>query len=203
VEVPVADESAASMVELVKDIVQGLYAKGDIEELMVVFADFEAAKVSLKTDWPEGVDVDYLEEAGKKLRGSLMVVAPGEAEVGLLAELMSSWSGPVAIMLNPGWNPFEQPSSQKELLDSFQTVYSFLPVAMKIFVSTVEGAVFKRVVKGDPTDTPWEIFQLQGEKWMPIGRQAERPSNENLEVAFANASAAASPFKKLNPFGKK
>lgn len=74
--------------------------------------------------------------------------------------------------------------------------------ACQIFVKTVEGAVFKRVVKGDPADTPWQIFQLQGDAFMPIGRQAERPTNENLEIAFANASAASSPLKNLNPFKK-
>eukprot|EP00873_Tetraselmis_striata_P009510 jgi/Tetstr1/429774/TSEL_019641.t1 len=203
VEVPVADESAASTVELVRDIVDGLFKGGEIDELTVVFADFEAAKASLKASLPAGVDVDYLEEAaGKRLRGSVMIVQPGEAQVELVAELMGNWSGGVAVMLNPGWDPFKPPSAQRELIASFQTVYSFLPVAMKIFVKTVEGAVFKLVDRGDPADTPWQIFQLQGGALQPIGRQAERPSNENLEIAFANASAASSPLRNLNPFKK-
>lgn len=68
---------------------------------------------------------------------------------------------------------------------------------MQVFVTTVEGAVFKQSM-----ESPWQIFQLKGDKFMAIGRQNQRPNNENLEVAFANAAAAGgSPLGNL--FGKR
>ena len=64
-------------------------------------------------------------------------------------------------------------------------------------MTTVEGAVFKR-----SSEEKWQIFQLKGGQFMAIGRQDQRPTNDNLEVAFANAAAATgNPLSKL--FGKK
>eukprot|EP00192_Tetraselmis_astigmatica_P020855 CAMPEP_0117658528 /NCGR_PEP_ID=MMETSP0804-20121206/5909_1 /TAXON_ID=1074897 /ORGANISM="Tetraselmis astigmatica, Strain CCMP880" /LENGTH=279 /DNA_ID=CAMNT_0005465049 /DNA_START=86 /DNA_END=925 /DNA_ORIENTATION=- len=134
VELPDADTSPASTVQLVRELVERLFSAGEISELTVVFADFEAAREALKANFSIGVDVEYLEEAAESgLRGTnMLVVAPSDSEMASLAELMSKWSGQVALLLNPGWDPFTSLPAHSALQASFVPVYSFRPVEMKV-----------------------------------------------------------------------
>lgn len=78
-------------------------------------------------------------------------------------------------------------------------------------VTTTQGAVSKRVVKGTAGEVPWQILkQGWGNNWKVIGQMQRRPSSEDLELAFLNASAAESPItagikavKQLAPSKKK
>lgn len=62
-------------------------------------------------------------------------------------------------------------------------------------VATTQGAVSKRVLKGTSGEASWQILkQGWGNNWKVIGQMQRRPTSEDLEVAFLNASAAESPI---------
>jgi hypothetical protein len=66
---------------------------------------------------------------------------------------------------------------------------------MQAFVLTTNGAIFRRATRGQPTAAPWQILkQGWGTKWKRIGQMPRRPGNQDLEMAFANASASESPI---------
>jgi len=197
VEMPLSDSSPASTVELARSIAAGVLQSRELDGLTIVFADFEAAKAALKAAFPAGVDVEFLEEAaGARMSGSLMVVQPVESEIGLVEELLANWTGGgVCVLLNPGREPFSLPEQHRGFLESFETVYGFLPIAMQVFLSRIEGVVFRRFTRGE--DAPWQIFQRQGDGFIAIGQQRQRPTRDNVELAFVNAAKFSNPLSKL------
>ena len=44
------------------------------------------------------------------------------------------------------------------------------------------------------SSSPWKIFMRKGQGWEAVGRMQRRPSNEDVEDSFYNASAAKSPL---------
>ena len=67
------------------------------------------------------------------------------------------------------------------------------------------------MVKGQSGQAPWQILkQGWGNNWKIIGQMQRRPTSEDLELAFLNASAVESPItagikavKQLAPSKKK
>lgn len=54
--------------------------------------------------------------------------------------------------------------------------------------------MFKHVKAGAPGGTPWYLFKKDWAGYKCIARQQRRPSMDDLELAFYNASAAESPI---------
>lgn len=78
-------------------------------------------------------------------------------------------------------------------------------------VSSQEGAVFRinsgsggtprassgfGVGSSPDSEAAWRLFMKQpyGNGWEAVGRMQRRPSSEEIEIAFYNASAAKSPL---------
>ncbi|KAK9829786.1 hypothetical protein WJX72_007919 [[Myrmecia] bisecta] len=191
-DVPVADQSAAAAAELARDILRAL--PSDVaKQLTVVFADVDAAL--LASDMLDN-EVAQLDDDASSLTGDLMVVAPTVEQVGDVKRLLSGWRGRAVVVLNAEWPP-ELPSEEDTAFTAtFEHVYSFMPLAIKAFIVTIEGAVYKRVRRGSPSASPWLIFKSEGGEMRCIGRQQRRPLTRDLESAIAAASAAKSPVAK-------
>lgn len=59
-------------------------------------------------------------------------------QVALVEQLVEEvWQGPAAITLNPEWSAVPVPVQYKSVRDSFQVVYSFLPVSIQVRVNAV------------------------------------------------------------------
>lgn len=66
---------------------------------------------------------------------------------------------------------------------------------VQAFITTTQGAIFRRAVKGMSGLPAWQILkQGWGDNWKVIGQMQHRPSSQDLEMAFLNASAAESPI---------
>ena len=61
-------------------------------------------------------------------------------------------------------------------------------------VSTTQGALFAQATQaGSPAS--WQILKKGwGQSWKVIGKMQRRPTSQDLETAFYNASAAESPL---------
>jgi len=70
------------------------------------------------------------------------------------------------------------------------------------FVFKTDGVIFKRVAKGSPSASPWYVFVKSSRGHTCIARQQQRPTPENLELAFYNYKASESPITKGIKFFK-
>lgn len=99
------------------------------------------------------------------------------------------WRGQVVVLCNPEWG-------ESELEGRFEVVYSFLPLAVQGLLGKKEGVLLK-VVKEKGESAKWRIFVKEGEEaFKCVGQQAERPKDEELELALYNAAAVDSPLSK-------
>ena len=83
---------------------------------------------------------------------------------------------------------------QFELLNVVHTCLIVLLMALQGFIFKTDGVIFKRVTKGNPSAAPWYIFVKSGRGHECIARQQNRPTPENLELAFYNFKASQSPI---------
>lgn len=210
VEIPDADDSPKSVVSLAEDLLNGL-APELASSVTLVFGDVEAALLASTKVQNQVVALDDVPD--EPLVGPLLIVEPSAQQLGEAEELLKRWRGRVVILLNPEWAEGQSvPSSHTAFMKSFEVVYCFQPIAIQAFiVTTTQGAVSKRVVKGQSGQMPWQIMkQGWGNNWKVIGQMQRRPTSQDLELAFLNASAAESPItagikavKQLAPSKKK
>lgn len=140
------------------------------------------------------------------LGGILVVVEPGISDVALLEQLVDEvWSGPAVLVLNPGWSQGDGlaavPRGYAGLVDSFDVVYSFLPCAIQGLLGPKQGAVMRTGEAGS-SKAPWRILYLLDDKFVQVGAMPRRPSPDDLQLAFINASAATSPLANTARFLK-
>jgi len=127
----------------------------------------------------------------------LLLVGPTTADVALVEQLLDEvWSGPFVIAINPTWTQ-GTPQQYQQLVDSFDAVYSFLPIALHGLLRGKEGAVLRRVAPGS-SSAPWQVLMMTGAgDFVQIGQMKQRPEQNDLELIFMNASAASSPLTSI------
>lgn len=70
-----------------------------------------------------------------RLHSCSLVLHSLATQVALVEQLVDEvWQGPSAITLNAEWASLPVPAQYKTVRDSFQVVYSFLPVAIQVCV---------------------------------------------------------------------
>lgn len=128
-----------------------------------------------------------LESATSRVPDCSVLFVPASLQGGAIDDV----SGAAAIVyVNP---PPPSSDTTNNSLD-IETVYCFMPVAIKASLITVkQGAVFKP----SPT-SQFRIYMDEGKKegWKQVGMMKERPVNSDIEVVFYNATAANSPLTK-------
>jgi len=202
IDLPIASEGVEDVADLGKRVSQELSSKLNTP-CTVVFADEQAAAVCLRGGKSRSVAIMHLREACRKpllSGGVLVIVAPKIADVALCDQLVQEvWTGSGALLVNSEFavTPLTEASPDLQpFLQSLATVYAFQPVAVKGLLGNMEGAVLKRVERGDPGQTPYKMLkQVKGE-FVQIGQSLKRPDNDDLEATFINASAAQSPLTK-------
>ncbi|GFR49679.1 hypothetical protein Agub_g11827, partial [Astrephomene gubernaculifera] len=154
-----------------------------------------------------------------RLGGVLLLVEPAVSDVALVEQLLEEvWSGPAAVLLNPQWGqlqggaggqgqsaPPQLPPEYQRLAESVEVRYSLLLCAIQGLLGRKEGAVLLTSAdppgpSAAPRGAPWRILLRQGEEFVQVGAMPRRPSSGDLELAFLNASAAASPLTKTAKF---
>lgn len=105
------------------------------------------------------------------------------------------------VMLNPEWSEEDEADTGNgEFLQSFDVVYSYVPLSIKGLFSKTEGAVLKHVRSGAPAGTPWSIFVKEGNDMKCVSSLKKRPTAGDLENALYNSMAANSPVTKSVKF---
>jgi hypothetical protein len=217
IELPVADTSPAATAALADSLLARLAPAGGA---VVVFADEAAAAAAVAG----AASPNPLRRAALSLRAAcrapslpsstlLIVVAPAVADVALVEQLIDEvWapassssslpsSSPPVVVVNPGWAERGGPAVPRgfeRLVDSFDVAYSFCPVAISGLVRGKQGAVLLDRGRDNKGACCWRILcesNVEG-RFVQIGQARARPSDDDIQAAFLNASAAASPLTK-------
>jgi len=217
VDIPTAQQGAAAQVSLVCQLVTLLAQslKGG-PSFTVVFVDAQAAALAAPAaspraggdkgapTLPAGTRVLELRAACREpvLSGSVLVlVGPKVAEVALVEQLVAeTWSGPAACLVNADLlTAGGVPDAQREFVSQVGCAWAFQPVEVKGLLGNMTGAALKTAGPGDAG--AWRILmskpEVGGEQMVQIGQMRRRPSPSDLELAFINANASASPLTKL------
>ena len=94
------------------------------------------------------------------------------------------------------------PSPGLLLVDKFMQLKSIPILCLQGFILKTEAVIFKKVSKGSPAAAPWYVFVKSGKGHTCIARQQQRPTSDNLEIAFYNYKASESPITKGVKFFK-
>jgi hypothetical protein len=217
-ELPVMDDGALSTSEMALSLVF------DEENTSVVYADEEAARKSAEKNGKvetfslaEALEVEADFIASEKT-GAVYLVGFGEDEVEQAVKLTKKINPSRAIVLvNAEWmhagdggdiykseiiasgKDVDSISETEKFKNQFAVVYSYLPLAIenKVFGQNAGGAIFKCVLGGAPSGTPWRILITDKDgKFSQVGAMQRRPEGEDIQNTFYNAYAATSQVNK-------
>eukprot|EP00878_Enallax_costatus_P047266 GHUV01057731.1.p1 GENE.GHUV01057731.1~~GHUV01057731.1.p1 ORF type:complete len:288 (+),score=100.13 GHUV01057731.1:340-1203(+) len=194
IELPLPSDSPPELVELTGDILAKIPTAASA---WTVFASEQAASAAAQNRVLQRSKVLSLQQACRvdSLNGPLLLVAPTTADVALVEQLLDEvWSGPWALLVNPSWH-VNTPAQYQPLVGSFNTVYSFMPIATQGLMR-VEGAVVHHVSPGSKgsSSSPWRVLVKEGEHFVQVGQMQKRPEPSDLELVLINARAAKSPL---------
>jgi len=217
-ELPVMDDGALSTSEMALSLVF------DEENTSVVYADEEAARKSSEKNGK--VETFSLAEAlereadfiASEKTGAVYLVGFGEDEVEQAVKLTKKINPSRAIVLvNAEWmhagdggdiykseiiasgKDVDSISETEKFKNQFAVVYSYLPLAIenKVFGQNAGGVIFKCVLGGAPSGTPWRILITDKDgKFSQVGAMQRRPEGEDIQNTFYNAYAATSQVNK-------
>ncbi|KAL6755308.1 hypothetical protein V8C86DRAFT_2678906 [Haematococcus lacustris] len=216
VEIPIASQDPQPLTDLAFSLGAKLAAALRLSrpaDTLLVFSDTGA--VAHASRRLEGGSTTLLQARVMELRQAcrqeavqaplLLMMAPTLEEVALAEQLVEeTWSGgQVAVLVNAGFKAagapvVTLPQPQADFVGRLLDVYCFQPVSIKGFLGSKEGAVVRRVERGGAEAAVWRILLTRpGGRMEQVGQTRQRPSNTDLELAFINASAAASPLTNL------
>ncbi|KAI5056302.1 hypothetical protein GOP47_0028120 [Adiantum capillus-veneris] len=132
----------------------------------------------------------------------MVILAPKLSDISYIANIAKARDPFPILLLNPDWSTEEEDAdaSHASLLQSFEVIYSYLPLTIQGFLSKTEGAVLKSVKSGAPAGRPWLVFAKEGESMKCVASLKKRPTAIDLENALYNAMAANSPVTKSIQF---
>ena len=140
----------------------------------------------------------------------VVIFSPNLSHVAAAENIVKASDLRPVLVINPDWysEKEENVSKSASFVESFEVIYSYLPLVIQGFFSKTEGAVVKQYVEngGSPSSasssSPWFIYVNEGDNMKCVSRLAKRPSSEDLENALYNAVAANSPLTKSVKFLK-
>ncbi|KAL4435443.1 hypothetical protein ABPG77_006205 [Micractinium sp. CCAP 211/92] len=196
VDVPVVESGGAAMVQLAQEIVAAL-PKPLRQQFTIISCTYDGSSGSGSSSG--GVKVVSLKsvvERGEDLDGCLLFAGPSSSQLDSVMRLLAYWRGAGAVALNADWSAETAPVEQVAFIKSFEAVYCFLPLMVKVLFIGKEGAVFKWCTSGSPNSAPWRIFGKEGNRLEQIGQMKHRPSNADLETVFYNAFGVNNPLNR-------
>jgi hypothetical protein len=144
IEIPVMDDSPAGAVQLAQELLAGLPPALRRQFTVVSTGAGAAAAAGFGAAGGGGAPVVSLEQcvaSRRVLPGCVLLAGPSAAQMVSVAAALSLWSGPAAVVLNPGWAAAaaDEPEGggggmapgDLAFARSFLPIYVFMPVALK------------------------------------------------------------------------
>ena len=206
VEIPVLDDRPTTYVQLASDLLSGLFGaktKLGLPQVVVYFGDAKTANLGAKETAAggklAGCQVASLASAIETpgTAGVSVIVNPSDKQLTLVQQLSVSAGLRPVVLVNPSWTVEGESKMSPvhvNLVNSFDVVYSFLPLSIQGFLNKSEGAVLKFVAGGSVSECPWYVFSMKDGKMQCVNKISKRPDAIELENALYQSIAASSPI---------
>ncbi|KAG2682137.1 hypothetical protein I3843_11G178500 [Carya illinoinensis] len=217
-EIPVIDDSPASLSQLALDVFQDLpiKRKGSPVKLLLLWPHVTLREGAMEafgiqsSSQIEHTDISSL----KTKNGDTRILSSADVAVFLVPEASqlavikavtdSSYPKPVVIF-NPKW-AFEEESNFGELggfVGSFEVIYSFMGLEVRGLLSKRKGVIFKCVRDGVVSGERWTVLvEEETGELKVVSRFKTRPSITEVENVLYNLMAINSPITKSAKFLK-
>ncbi|KAK3021970.1 hypothetical protein RJ639_045665 [Escallonia herrerae] len=214
-EIPVVDDSPASISQLALDVFRDLpiKRKGSAARLLIIYPNTTLTETAAKAFKPqsssfvEHMDISSVTNGDTKILTSADVavfLAPEASQLAIMKTVTDSLYPRPVVIFNPKWG-FEEESSFGELegfLGTFEVVYSFMGLEVRGLLSKRKGMVFRCVRDGLLSGEKWSVLVEEEGQLKVISRFKERPSIHEVENVLYNLMAINSPITKSAKFLK-
>ncbi|KAK3040244.1 hypothetical protein RJ639_028159 [Escallonia herrerae] len=214
-EIPVVDDSPASISQLALDVFKDLPVKrkGLAARLLIIYPNTTLTETAAKAFKPrsssfvEHMDISSVTNGDTKILTSADVtvfLAPEASQLAIMKTVTDSLYPRPVVIFNPKWG-FEEESSFGELegfLGTFEVVYSFMGLEVRGLLSKRKGMVFRCVRDGVLSGEKWSVLVEEEGQLKVISRFKERPSINEVENVLYNLMAINSPITKSAKFLK-
>ena len=134
VEIPTLDTSVDKTLYLTAEMIEALQSDGRTEA-SVIYGNDDYCKAAQKR-FPSTRIVSIDDALDVPLDSRLLVFNPTASDEGELFELLDDqWRGEVVLLFNPEFSD-EFKEMQMAFISAFDTVYCFMPLAVKIFIQS-------------------------------------------------------------------
>ncbi|KAK7846155.1 uncharacterized protein LOC112027388 [Quercus suber] len=214
IEIPVIDDSSASLSQLAFNVFQDLpiKRKGSPVKLLILWPNLTLTEAAIKAfqtqnsaNQIENIDISSVTDADTNILNSADVavfLAPEALQLAFIKTVTESFYPKPVVIFNPKW-VFEEESNFSELsgfVGSFEVVYSFMGLEVRGVLSKRKGVVFKCVRDGVVSGEKWTILVEEEGELKVIMRFKTRPSIGEVENVLYNLMAINSPITKSAKF---
>ena len=219
-EIPVVDDSPASLARLALDVFSGsagVSRKGAPARLLLVWPSAEALAVALREFENSGDSTTAHAQLGSEAPGALSVcdaavfLAPVPAQVELVKASAAAVDPKPVVLFNPAWSFDEEEgeafgAGARSFLGSFSVVYSFTGLEVRGLLSKKRGVLLRCVDGGRFGGESW-VLMVENDGGAPVGQEfrvvsrlKKRPTIGEVETMLYNLMAANSPVTKSARF---
>lgn len=215
VEIPVIDDSPASLSQLALDMFGNnpIKRKGPPVRFLIIWPNptsTEAAIQAFKSrpsSEVEHMDISSVIDGGDtRILNShdvAVFLAPEASQLAVMKEITEGLFPKPVVVFNPRWGFDEESNFGSQLsgfLGSFDVIYSFMGLEVKGLLSKRNGVIFKCVRDGVLSGEKWTVFVEEEGKLKVISSFKVRPSIGEVENVLYNLMAINSPVTKSAKF---
>ncbi|XP_073311928.1 uncharacterized protein [Primulina huaijiensis] len=216
VEIPITDDSPASLSQLAVEIFgkMPIKRKGPQIQSLIVWPNqsFTESAINAFDSRSSGVlvqNVDLssiLDEDVRTVNSADVAVfmAPEASQLAVMKRVADNLYPKPVVIFNPKW-AFEEEIEFDELsgfVGSFEVVYSFIGLEVRGILSKRKGVIFKCVSDGVLSGEKWDVLVEEEGQLRVVSRFKARPSITEVENVLYNLMAINSPVTKSAKFLK-
>ncbi|CAM8930548.1 unnamed protein product [Rhodiola kirilowii] len=213
VEVPVMDDSPASLTQLAQEVFYSMpiRKKGSKVKIAIIWPDPILSSAASRYYEPNSFNqVDHMDISDitddRILNAADVAVlfAPEQKHLASIKSLAGTINPKPVLIFNPKW-AFEDEESfgqMSSFVRSFEIIYAFMGLEVKGIFNRKRGMVFKCVRDGVVSGEKWSVLVEEDGGMKVVSKFSSRPSIGEVETVLYNLMAMNSPVTKSAKFLK-
>ncbi|KAJ9671982.1 hypothetical protein PVL29_025569 [Vitis rotundifolia] len=213
IEIPVIDDSPASLSQLAFDVFGNIpiKRKGSPVKILILWPNPTLTEAAIKTfelhstNHVEHMDISSITNDTNRILNSCDVaifLAPETSQLAVMKTVTETLYPKPIVIFNPKW-AFEDESSFGGLsgfVGSFEVIYSFMGLEVRGVLSKRKGVVFKCVRDGVLSGEKWTVLVEEEGELKVVSSFKARPAIGEVENVLYNLMAINSPITKSAKF---
>lgn len=215
VEIPVVDDSPASLSQLALDVFGDtrIKKKGSPVKILILWPNPRLTEAAIKafephpSNYVEHMDISSITNESNRILNSCDVavfLAPEAPQLEVMKAVTESLYPKPAVIFNPKW-AFEDESGFGGLsgfVGSFEVIYAFMGLEVRGILSKRKGVVFKCKRDGVLSGERWSVLVEEEGEMQLVSTFKARPAIGEVENVLYNLMAINSPITKSAKFLK-